>query len=99
MHFVIWCQDGADVDLVRAATLQSHRDYVDSYAAQVILSGPLLADDGVERRGQLFVLDVPGRQDAEEFIDNDPFTIAGVFATTEVRRFKLVFRRSQRETP
>lgn len=81
--YVVYCRDVAGSGPLRDASIDDHRRYVDQRAAMIVMSGPLVADDGA-RRGQLFVLDVPDRAAAEEFATRDPFTLAGVFASVEI---------------
>jgi uncharacterized protein YciI len=96
MEFVIWCQDAVGADDRRASLLPEHRDYVDQYASSLVLSGPLLGDDGVSRCGQFFVVNFPDREAVEFFINNDPFTTSKVFDQIEIHRFKTVFRDAHR---
>ncbi|MBO2455737.1 hypothetical protein J4573_52285 [Actinomadura barringtoniae] len=94
-HMVL-CRDVPDSGPLRKAVLAEHRRYVDERAELIRFSGPLVADDGVTRCGQLFVLEVAARQDAEEFVAADPFTRAGVFATVEIDAVLPVFSEGAR---
>ncbi|MFI0409388.1 YciI family protein [Actinomadura sp. 3N508] len=90
-HYVVLCRDVPDSASLRRAVLAEHRRYVDERADLIKLSGPLLDEDRVTRRGQLFVLEVPDREAAEAFIAADPFTRAGVFATVEIDPLLPIF--------
>ena len=96
MLFAIWCRDAPGAQFRRAAALAEHRRYVDRWAASLLLSGPLLAEDDVTRCGQLFVLDVADRTSAEAFLAGDPFTAAEVFGETKLCSFQPVFRDGRR---
>lgn len=89
-HMVL-CRDVPDSGALRRSVLAEHRRYVDERAGLIRFSGPLLAEDGETRCGQLFVLEVATRQDAEEFVAADPFTRAGVFASVEIDGLLPVF--------
>jgi uncharacterized protein YciI len=89
---VVMCRDGAASPQLRREQLSAHRDYVDSHASVLVLSGPLVGDDGQDRTGQFYVLDVPELETARRFVDDDPFTRAGIFAEVTVEEFITVFR-------
>lgn len=75
----------------RRASLADHRRYVDARADIIIVSGPMVADYSDKRVGQFFLLEVPDRSDAESFVANDPFTIAGVFDVVEITQVETKF--------
>jgi len=97
MQYVIYCLDRPGTSDLRNGSLPAHRDYVDKRAGSILMSGPLLADDGVKRMGQLYVIEAPDAPTARQFIDNDPFTIAGLFESLAVHRFTAKFLKGQRE--
>lgn len=96
MHYVVVCRDAEPGSDRRQAALDEHRRHVDRYADRIVLSGPLLADDGTTRCGQLFVLELPDRASAQRFVDDDPFTRAGIFESTRVDSVHLVVRDGRR---
>ncbi len=53
------------------------------------LAGPMLSDDGDTRMGQVLILDVADRSEAEDIVTNDPFFVAGLFTGLVVRRFRV----------
>nr|WP_269209043.1 YciI family protein [Arthrobacter sp. 35W] len=91
------CLDGPESGPVRERALAAHRDYVDGLQAHIAMSGPLLAEDGVARTGQLYIVEAEDEHDARRFIDEDPFTVAGVFASITVHRFWAKFLNGARE--
>ncbi|WP_427015642.1 YciI family protein [Pseudarthrobacter sp. P1] len=97
MLYAIHCLDTPDSGQARASVLEAHRDYVDGLQARIVMSGPLLAEDGVERTGQLYVVEAADEREARRFIDEDPFTTAGVFASITVHRFWAKFLNGSRE--
>lgn len=96
MPYLIVCRDGEDTNLLRSEHLPAHRDYVDQHAEQLLLSGPLIEDEGETRTGQLFVLDVPNKRAAEKFVQQDPFTTAGIFAQISIERIATRFQQGSR---
>ena len=97
-RFVVLCRDGQGSASLRALTLDAHRTYVDTWSKSIVLSGPLVDDDGLTRIGQFYVVDVDSRAGAEEFVANDPFTIAGVFASVEITRILSRYFHGSRST-
>lgn len=85
-RFVVLCRDGEQSDALRTSALDAHRRYIDNQSKGIVVSGPLVEDDGQTRIGQFYVVDVESRSSAEEFVAKDPFTIAGVFASVEIAR-------------
>jgi len=51
--------------------------------------GPLLADDGETQIGSVLLLDVPDMHAARAFIDNMPFTKAGLFENVTMHRWRF----------
>lgn len=65
-----------------------HKAYLASRAEQIAFAGPLLADDGKTMVGSLLVVDFPSREDAQRWIADEPFTRAGVYASTSIHAFE-----------
>jgi uncharacterized protein YciI len=92
MPYVITFHDEPDV-LERKRELRGvHLEYVDKNAGRIIASGGLFPDDDDFPTGGLIILDSDNRQDAVDYIENDPFFLNGVFKTYSVNRWrKFVF--------
>ena len=88
MLFIIYQEDHPNGAAIRAANKQAHFAYLDQHAEKLVLGGALLADDGVKRTGSCLVLNVPTREDAEEFSRNEPFRKAGLFESVKIRRMR-----------
>lgn len=84
--FVIMAFDKAASQTLR---LENRNDHVAYVLAQdgVKTAGPFVSDDGESMIGTLIVLDVPSREAAQAFIDNDPYHKAGLFERVEIRRW------------
>jgi uncharacterized protein len=65
-----------------------HKAYLAGKAEQIAFAGPLLADDGRTMVGSLLVIDFPSRDEAQRWIADEPFTRAGVYASTTVYAFE-----------
>ena len=93
MPFAITFFDAPQTDRTRKSSLrQEHIDYVSSHASRIIASGGLFPDDDDFPNGGLILLDVQSRQEAVDYIENDPFFVNGIFKSyTIVRWKKFVF--------
>ena len=88
MHFAIYCLDKPDALATRLAVYDTHRAYLASASpVAIVMSGPLLADDGETMIGSLFVVEADDRDAVERFHRNDPFFLNGVWDTAEIHPF------------
>lgn len=89
MPFAITFYDDAETDRARKSSLrQIHIDYVTSNASRIIASGGLFPDDDDFPNGGLILLDVQTRQEAVDYIENDPFFVNGIFNSYSIVRWK-----------
>ena len=87
MLFVIFCIDRPGAAAARRDNIQAHVDYVAASEITVVMSGPLVSDDGAAPVGSLLVVDAADRAAAEDFHRNDPLYKAGIWETAELRAF------------
>jgi uncharacterized protein YciI len=87
MLFAIHALDHDDALARRLATYDAHRSYLAGSAIRTVVSGPLLADDGVTMIGSLFIVEAPGKEDAIAFNRADPFNAANVWKRVEIHAF------------
>ena len=93
MHFVLYCRDNKDSAQVRLDNRPAHLEFLESWGSAVSLAGPLLDDDGEGMVGSMIVLEVDGRADAERFVREDPYGLAGLFQSVTIHPFKQVIRK------
>ena len=94
MLFAIICTDRpASLDL-RQATRPVHLDYLKSRAERLVQAGPVLNAAG-EPCGSLLIVDAADRAEAEAFAAGDPYARAGLFESTLIRPYRMVFRDGQ----
>ena len=85
--YALMCLDKPNALDVRMGAREAHLAYVRERIDQVKLAGPLLDDeDGMA--GSLLILDVAVRAAAEAFNAADPYTLAGLWGSVEIRGFK-----------
>jgi uncharacterized protein YciI len=91
MLFAILCADRPQSLDLRAATRAEHVAYLETYKSKLVEVGPLLDADG-RPCGSLLIVDVEDRAAAEGFAAGDPYAKAGLFESTIVRGYRVVFR-------
>ena len=88
MQFMVYCLDKPSHLALRMETRPAHLKYLEGFTKEIVLAGPLLADDGQTMIGSLFIMEFPSRQEAEAFAANDPFRKAGVFGSSTVTAWR-----------
>lgn len=93
MHFVVHAIDKPDALERRRAIIDAHRAYTKDAPAEfgvtVLISGPLLKEDGETMGGSFFLLDAPDRDAVDNLIANDPISSADVWDNVRVSPFFL----------
>ena len=88
MLYSVYCQDNENTAALRERHLGVHRQYLEGWEDKIFFSGPLQNDDASASLGSLFILNVENRAEAERFIENETFNLAGVFASVLIRRMR-----------
>lgn len=86
-HFLLLATDKPNALELRMATRQAHLDYVRG-SSLVKIGGPVL-DAAGEMAGSMLVLEAEDLAAAQAFAAADPYAVAGLFETVELRPFKL----------
>jgi len=88
MLFTFFLLDKPGALAQRLEMRPEHKAYLGTKAEQIAFAGPLLADDGKTMVGSLLVIDFPSRGEAQRWIAAEPFTRAGVYASTAIYAFQ-----------
>lgn len=80
--------DKPDAAGLRQEIRPVHKAYLAQVAHRIAFAGPLLAEDGVTMQGSLLVIDFADLAAAQAWIDQEPFTAAGVYESVSVRAFQ-----------
>lgn len=91
MPFLIETWDKPDHQAVRQAHRPAHLDYLEQNKALLLASGAKLHDDGGDAGGGIYIVDLPTREAAQQFIDADPFARAGLFAEVRITRWRKAY--------
>ena len=90
MLFVIHARDRADALGQRLARYEAHRAFLadtSPFGVNIVMSGPLTADDGATMIGSLLVVDATDRASVECFHRADPFYAAGIWEAVTITGF------------
>ncbi len=90
MYFIVLTTDKPDSAQLRADNRPEHLDYLHSFGDRIVAGGATLSDDGEAPTGSFLLVDMADRAAAEAFAAGDPFAKAGLFASTEIRRWRKV---------
>lgn len=58
-----------------------------AFGLRIVMSGPLVSDDGERMIGSLFLVEADGREAVERFNAADPFHAAGIWQTVSISAF------------
>lgn len=89
-YFAIHCIDKPDSSDLRAATRSAHLPHLASLGESLLVAGPLLKDDG-RAIGTLLIAEFEDRDAAVLFAANDPYHLAGLFASRSITPWHKVF--------
>ncbi|MCG8595411.1 MAG: YciI family protein [Kiloniellales bacterium] len=76
---------------LRNQTRAEHLAYLEANKEKLLAAGAKIDDEGEGGYGGVILVDTEDRAEAEAFIQNDPFTKAGLFAGIEVVRWRKAF--------
>ena len=90
MLFAIHAVDRAGALPTRLANYDAHKIFLSDtspYGVKIVMSGPLVSDDGATMIGSLFLIEAPGRNEVEAFNRADPFAAAGIWEKVTITGF------------
>jgi uncharacterized protein YciI len=90
MLFVIHALDRAGALETRLARYEDHKAFLadtSRFGVRIVMSGPLVADDGSTPIGSHFVVEAEDRATVEAFNHADPFHAAGIWSEISIRAF------------
>ena len=87
--FLILCIDRPDARELRAATRPTHLAYLEGGEVKVKIGGALLDEGDGGPLGSMMVVEAAHMAAARAFAAEDPYAKAGLFASVEVRPWRL----------
>ncbi len=91
MLFAVTRHDKPNSLELRLSERPKHLVYLETVLDKIMYGGALL-DDAGRQFGSILIIDVADAAAADAFAIADPYVDAGLFATTLVQRFRLVFK-------
>jgi uncharacterized protein len=87
MYFIIHCLDHEGALPTRLATVDAHRAYQAKSPIPVLISGPLLKDDGATMIGSFFFVEAENHEQMMAYHQADPFHLAGIWKDVKINPF------------
>ncbi|WP_326533976.1 YciI family protein [Pseudorhodoferax sp.] len=91
VYFAIQTTDKPGHAHIRADVRPAHLQYLKAHVHRFVAAGALLEDDGSPGTGGILLIAATDRADAERFAAEDPYTLAGLFETVKVTRWRKAF--------
>jgi len=88
MIYVFHLLDRPDGAALRQRVRPQHKAYLAAVADRIAFAGPLLADDGQATVGSLLAIEFDSLAAAEQWLAQEPFTVAGLYASRSVCAFE-----------
>ena len=87
MIYIFTLMDNPDGLALRQRIRPEHKAYLAAMADRIAFAGPLTSDDGQTMIGSLLAIDFDSRDAAHAWLAGEPFTKAGLYASTSVLAF------------
>ena len=90
MLFAIHAVDRAGALDTRLAHHPAHKAFLSDtspFGVSIVMSGPLVSDDGATMIGSLLIVEAPDRAAVERFNAADPFNKAGIWERVTITGF------------
>ncbi len=87
MIYIFSLIDKPDSGALRQHIRPEHKAYLAAVAHHIAFAGPLVADDGQTMLGSLLAIAFDSRDAAHAWLAQEPFTRAGLYASTSVHAF------------
>lgn len=88
MYYAVWATDRIGALPDRERVRETHRVRLRNpgeHKVKVLLGGPTLGEGAVSMNGSLLVVEADSIEAVQRFVDEDPYQLANVYATVEVR--------------
>lgn len=79
--------DRPDAGELRQRARPEHKAYLGKMADRIAFAGPLTGDDGQAMIGSLLAIEFESRHAAHAWLAAEPFTKAGLYASTGIHAF------------
>ena len=87
MIYTLILMDKPGATELRQRVRPEHKAYLAAVADRIAFAGPFTTDDGQQMLGSLLAIDFPSREAAQSWLAAEPFTRAGLYASSSVHAF------------
>lgn len=91
MPYIIETFDKPGHQAMRQQHRPEHLEFLASKASLLLACGAKLQDDGQDGGGGLYIVDLDSREEAEAFIQADPFHQVGLFERVTITRWRKAY--------
>ena len=91
MPYMIETFDKTDAGDLRQKLRAPHLEFLEKNQKLLLACGAKLMDDGVTGTGSFYIVDVETREEAEAFVNQDPFAEGGLFDRIEINRWRKAY--------
>jgi hypothetical protein len=91
MQFAILNHDKPDSVDLRMKVRETHLEFLRAAGSKLMTAGPILSEDGSKPIGSLVIIEADDINAARAFAAADPYAKAGLFASSTVWPWRLVF--------
>lgn len=91
MPYLIETFDKPDSLALRQSVREEHLKFLEDNKALLLACGAKLEDDGSGGTGSVYIVDVETRDEAEKFVNADPFAVAGLFERMAITRWRKAY--------
>ncbi len=91
MLFALLCTDKPDSLDLRLHSRPAHVAFLNGLGDSLKLAGPF-TDDAGQPTGSLVIIDAENRSAAQAIAARDPYAIAGLFSSVEIRAWKWAIK-------
>ena len=88
MLYIINAHDKPDAKHIVSETLEAHRRYLHDSGKVLVLAGGTRTEDGKQRLGSVYLINVDDRKSAMEWLASEPFNSAGLFESITIERMR-----------
>ena len=88
MYFAVWATDREGTQAARLAVREAHRARLrdpGAHQVSVIAGGPTLRESDAAMNGSLLVIEADDIDAVRRFVSEDPYQVAGVYESVEIR--------------
>ena len=97
MLYAIHCLDHANALSIRLQNYDAHREYLNATETDIVLAGPVTADDRSTPIGSVMIISVNNQEEAALFNQGDPFYRLNVWDKASIRIQPFIKRRGWSE--